>query len=233
VLPQVSKLTGAALNFFFPQKCLGCGDEGFLICPACRRSLKRILPPVCPRCGRPQINGINCPSCVNWPCSVDCIRAPLQFEGLTRQAVHQFKYKNLRSLAGTLANILYEFLQPNPLPAQVLVPVPLHPRRLKERGYNQSALLAVELSKLSRVPVNEACLIRANYTGPQAKTAAVTQRRENVRTAFTCRDSSVTGKQILLIDDVATSGATLDACARELKSAGAASVCGLAVAREL
>ena len=233
MLPQVTKLTGAALNFLFPQKCLGCGDEGFLICRACQRSLKRILPPVCPRCGRPQISGIYCPACVNWQSSIDCIRSPLQFEGLTRQVVHHFKYKNLRTLAGPLADILYDFLQRNPLPAQFLVPVPLHLKRLKERGYNQSALLAVELSKLTRIPVNDACLIRKGYTRPQAKTEAVEQRLNNVRAAFACRDFSLKGKQILLIDDVSTSGATLDACARELKSAGAASVCGLALAREL
>jgi ComF family protein len=112
------------------------------------------------------------------------------------------------------------------------VPVPLHQKRLRERGYNQSRLLAQELGKLTKLPLVADCLIRERHAPPQARTANVAERRSNVANAFSCRDDRLRNKRILLIDDVATSGATLDACARALKEAGAISVWGLVLARE-
>lgn len=132
-----------------------------------------------------------------------------------------------------LAKLLNDYLITNPVPGEVLVPVPLHQKRLRERGYNQSNLLARELSKLINLPVVDDCLIRQQHTPPQAKTATVNERRNNVVSAFTCRDHRLRTKQVLLIDDVATSGATLDACAAMLKAAGTTSVWGLVMAREI
>jgi ComF family protein len=233
VLPRLDYFKRAALDFLFPQKCLGCGEEGELICRKCLKSLPRILPPLCPRCGKPQSSGILCSGCVNWQTAITGIRSPFKFEGTLRQAVHQLKYKNLRSLSRPLAGLLSDYLQSNPLPGQVLVPVPLHPRRYKERGYNQSALLARELGKLIGLPVVEDCLARKKYILPQAQTKSVEERRYNVNKAFTCRSSAVQNKYVVLIDDVATSGATLDACAAALKSSGSLSVWGLVLAREI
>jgi ComF family protein len=233
VLPQLTKITGIALNLFFPQKCLGCGEEGELICQTCRQSLPRVVHPICPRCGRPQSSGIVCPVCVSWQCSIDGIRSPLKFEGVVREAIHQLKYKNLRTLARPLASVIGEYFTRYPLPIQLLVPVPLHRKRLRERGYNQSALLANELGKLVNLPVKHDYLVRTKYVLPQAKTRSVEERRQNVRSAFSCGNANLPHKHILLIDDVSTSGATLDACALALKSAGAISVWGLVVAREL
>jgi len=113
------------------------------------------------------------------------------------------------------------------------VPVPLHQKRLRERGYNQSSLLAKELSKLTNLPVFDNCLIRKRYAPPQVRTSALDERRSNVADAFACRDQRPRGKQVLLIDDVSTSGYTLDACAVVLKAAGAISVWGLVLAREI
>jgi len=118
-----------------------------------------------------------------------------------------------------LAELLYDYLASNPIPGEVLVPVPLHPKRLRERGYNQSYLLARELGKLANLPVVDDCLVRQRHTPPQARTPTVDERRSNVASAFTCRDRRLEDKQILLIDDVATSGATIDACAAALKVA--------------
>ncbi len=174
-----------------------------------------------------------CPSCVVWRSDIDSIRSPLQFEGLSREIIHQLKYKGLRSLALPLATILRDYLAANPVAADVIVPVPLHPKRLNQRGYNQSALLARELATLSRLPLNSSCLVRVRHKPPQAKTNSVQQRRENVVDAFSCRDSSLKEREVLLIDDVSTSGATLDACAKALKVAGAKKVCGLTFAREV
>lgn len=190
--------------------------------------------PLCPRCGKPQSSSILCPGCIGWQAEIDGIRSPLRFDGVIRQAIHQLKYRNLRALAQPLAELLKDYLvtNPMPVPGEVLVPVPLHQKRLKERGYNQSHLLARELGKFITLPVVDDCLIRQRYALPQARTSSVEERRSNVANAFTYRHRLL-GKQVLLIDDVATSGATLDACASALKAAGASSVWGLVLATEV
>jgi ComF family protein len=233
VLPQLTKLKGIALDLLFPRWCVGCGREGDFICSACRKSLTRITPPLCPRCGQPQLNNVICPACVGWQANIDGIRAPFKFDGVIRQAIHKLKYNNLRAMAAFLGQMLGDYLAANPLPAEVLVPVPLHPKRLRERGYNQSRLLALELSKLSSLPLIDDCLVRERHTTPQARTPSVDERRRNVAEAFACRNRRLEGRAVLLIDDVATSGATLDACARALKETGASSVWGLVLAKEI
>lgn len=231
--PQLDRLKGRALDLLFPQRCVGCGKEGDLICTTCYQLLPHITPPVCPRCGKPQPSGILCPSCVNWQTQIDGIRSPFRFEGVIRQAIHQLKYKNIRTLAKSLSGLLQEYLTVNPLPVGVIVPVPLHPGRLRERGYNQSQLLAHHLSKALDLPVVDDCLVRTRPALPQARTSNVDERRHNVAGAFTCRDQRLNKRQVLLIDDVSTSGATMDACATALKTSGATSVWGMALAREI
>jgi ComF family protein len=233
VLPQLNKLRGIALDLLFPRRCIGCGREGDFLCPSCLKSLPKIVPPLCPRCGLPQSRAVLCSSCAGWQAEIDGIRSPFRFDGVIRQAIHELKYRNLRAIAGLFARLLNDYLSANPLPTEVVVAVPLHPKRLRERGYNQSFLLAKELAKLSKLPLIEDCLIRERHSPPQARTANVGERRSNVANAFSCRDRRLEGKQVLLIDDVSTSGATLDACARALKKAGATTVWGVVLAREI
>jgi ComF family protein len=233
VLAQLTKLRGAALNLLFPQFCVGCGKEGVFLCDSCLQSLPRLQPPICPRCGRPQSDGELCRNCYEWQADIDGIRAPFRFEGVIRSAVHQLKYRNLRAIAQTLAQLMSEYLENNPLSGDVLMPVPLHNKRLRERGYNQSTLLVKELGALMNLPVDEMSLVREKFVLPQARTTNVEERRANVVGMFACRGDGVRGKRILLIDDVATSGATMNACALVLKSAGAVAVWGLALAREI
>ena len=233
VLPQVVKLKRAALDLLFPKWCIGCGKEGEFICHSCRECLVRVSPPLCPRCGKPQPSSTLCPGCLSWQATIDGIRSPFQFEGVIREAILQLKYKNLRALSETLAELLSDYLIANPLPGEVLVPVPIHRKRLRERGYNQSSLLAHKLGKLASLPVADNSLTRQRHALPQTQTKTVAERRNNVAGAFTCRDQSLKDRQVLLIDDVATSGATLDACAAALKDAGATSVWGLTLAREI
>ena len=237
VLPQLNGLKGVALDFLFPRFCVGCGKEGDFICNSCRTELARIEAPVCPKCGKPQTNPsgqLLCSNCVDWAADIDGIRSAFRFEGTIRTAVHEFKYRNLRAIAGQLANLMGDYLTAEePIPCDVLVPVPLHPKRLRERGYNQSLLLVNELSKLTGSPVNDSCLVRKVYNVPQAKTRSVEERRQNVIGIFASVNEDLREKKVLLIDDVTTSGATLNACASALKNGGALSVWGLTLAREI
>lgn len=232
MLPQITRLPGIALDLLFPQRCVGCGRWGYFICPVCCQSLPRIEPPVCLRCGQPQRQGTLCSNCADWQ-DIEGLRAPFRFEGAIRQAVLELKYQHLRAIAVPLAGLLHHYLAAAPLPVDVLIPIPLHPRRLRERGYNQSELLAKELSKLVKLPVVTDCLVRERDTPPQARTTSIEERRRNIAKAFVCLDNRVGGQRVLVIDDVSTSGATLDAAAAALKSAGASSVWGLTVAREI
>jgi len=191
------------------------------------------VPPLCPRCGRPQASGIMCASCRQTPSEIDGIRSPFKFDQVIRKAIHELKYRSVRAMSACLADLLADYVRSNPLPGEALVSVPLHPRRLRERGYNQSALLARDLGKCIGLPVIEDCLLRVKQAKPQVRAADVEERRRNVADAFVCRGEMVTGRQIILIDDVCTSGATLESCAVALKKGGAKSVWGLTLAREI
>jgi ComF family protein len=170
---------------------------------------------------------------VSWHAAIDGIRSPFRFESVMRDAVHQFKYQNLRALAAPLAAMLEEYLSTSPLDFDALVPVPLHRKRLRERGYNQARLLAKELGKLINIPVLDDVLLRNKHMPPQARTATLEERTQNIADAFACRDSRLRGKRVLLLDDVATSGSTLNACAAVLKASGTTAVWGLVMAREI
>ncbi len=156
---------------------------------------------------------------------------------LARLVIWHFKYRNCRSLAGPLATLMArrwirsgdrEWFSGNPL----LVPVPLHPKRLAERGYNQAELLARELARIAALEVSANALVRVRHTASQVETASRDERQENMRDAFTCaKPELVAGRDIVLIDDVSTTGATLDACTGALHLARASTITALVLAR--
>jgi ComF family protein len=230
---RLGQLAEVAVDSFFPRRCASCGKMGSFLCPDCLRNLPSLLSPICPKCGRPQASGIVCPGCRQRQAEIDGIRSLFRFDEVIRKVIHQLKYQNLRALSPCLAELLANYLQSNPLPGEAIIPVPLHPRRLRERGYNQSSLLTRELGGLINLPVIEDCLIRVKQAQPQARTTTLEERRRNVANAFACRDWQVRDKKIILIDDVCTSGATLESCATTLKANGAVSVWGLTLAREI
>jgi len=150
-----------------------------------------------------------------------------------RTAIHEFKYRNLRSICTSLSKLMAEYYTQNHMSGDMLLPVPLHEKRLRERGYNQSQLLAGELSSLISLPMEDKFIARVKDSPPQARTSNVAKRRANVLDAFVCPAQEVSGKDIILIDDVCTSGATMEACATALKAAGAKRVLGFTLAREI
>ena len=233
MLPRSATVIEAVKDLFFPRHCVGCGSEGEFICSSCQKTISRIFAPVCPLCGRPQSGGVLCSSCIDWNAAIDGVRSPFRFAGVIRDAVHRLKYNNLRDISGLLSEFMARYLEKYPLNFDILVPVPLHPKRLKERGYNQSALLAAKLSELTGAPLVEGSLERTKNSIPQVKTESAAERRANVQGIFKMETSALRGKNVLLIDDVCTSGATLNECATALKQGGSASVWGLTLAREI
>jgi ComF family protein len=233
----LSLLTGRlhekVIDFFFPRRCVECGKLGDFLCDSCRQKLPRLLRPFCQQCGKPESSGGLCAACWGRQTDIDGIRSVFRFEGAVRHAIYGLKYHNLKAISGCLSVLMANYLQDDPMQAEVLIPVPLHPRRLRERGYNQASLLAKKLGKLIALPILDGSLCRLKDSLPQARTATVEERRINVEKAFACRDEKIYGKSVILIDDVCTSGATLESCAMALKAAGAVSVWGLTLAREI
>jgi len=238
VLPFLTKIPAAGatvwqtvLDMLYPPRCVACGRIGSYYCRSCREDLHFIDPPVCFRCGRPLTEPGLCHICRRTISPLDGARSVLFFGGSVRFAIHALKYRNMPQLGRLLGAIMTGYIGPNSIHAQIIMPVPLHPERLKMRGYNQSALLALEISRHTSVPINGTALIRHRHTRPQT-TLHAQERWENVAGAFSVpRPEIVAGKRIVLIDDVMTTGATLKACAQALKAAGAASVWGFTLAR--
>ena len=231
VRSQLAALAQGALDLLFPPRCVACGRFGSLFCASCLAQVEPLLPPMCKRCGRPTPSGSICSLCRRMPSALDGIRSAAMFEEPLRSAVHHFKYNNARELAAPLASLLRDCWHRLPLPGDVLLPVPLHERRRRERGYNQAALLARELGQLLDMPVIEEAVQRERQTLPQVGLSA-RERRENVAGAFHCPEGAMRGRRVVLIDDVCTTGATLGACATALRQDGqAAAVWALTVAR--
>lgn len=221
---------GRLLDLLFPPRCVGCRQIGDWLCTTCQSQIPRVEPPFCVRCGNSVLTGDLCARCRTAPLDIDRIRAAVYFEGALREAVHHLKYKGRTALAKPLGNLMAAYWRQHPMPAEVVVAVPLHATRLRERGYNQAALLARELARQVGLTVKEGTLERKRATAPQVDLSAQ-QRRENVRDAFSCRDDELSGKRVLLVDDVCTTGATLEACAVALRENGARSVQALTLAR--
>jgi len=230
----------AALDLVFPPLCpvchgrLGAGRRDPL-CRACWEGFERIVPPWCRCCGVPLgIEGL-CGGCRIRRPPFASARAAVRYGDLVREAIHAFKFGGRRGLVEPLGDLLAGLglsALPGTLP-DALVPVPLHPSRARERGYDQALLLARRLERAWGVPVVADALLRAVPTQPQTDLDAAARRR-NVRDAFAVRRSEkITGRHIVLVDDVLTTGATAGECALTLYRAGAAAVGVLTVARAL
>lgn len=220
------------LDLLFPKRCVACDAHGAFICEECEAGLPVIRTPRCYRCGNAGQNPCLCIAAADrvWP--MDGMRSGFEFESPIREAILALKFANLRSVGGDLSTHLAGALREDGLHFDVLTPVPLHKRRMRQRGYNQSEILATGLGKEMGIEVDGRCLRRVNYVGPQARAATADERRANVAQAFEGRPGRVEGKKVAIIDDVTTTGATLRACAAALKRAGAAEVWGITVARE-
>lgn len=253
------KTTARASSFFsqllldavFPPRCAGAqnGCEMWsrdLFCGSCAQTLQPLEPPFCTVCGAP-FDPMSRAADVCARCRDNryhaappfaAVRSLYVFEGAIRQAVHRLKYDGKTALSAPLAALMNEFLRQSSTrflddnALTHIVAVPLHSRRQRSRGYNQSELLADQLGRLTNVPFSP-ILLRTRHTTPQVE-LAIRERAANVRDAFALKPKSdIEDATILLIDDVYTTGATLRECARVLKNSGATQVYGLTLARAI
>ncbi len=220
------------LDWLFPKRCVGCGRFGDYFCQQCLVQIKLLEKQFCPICERPAYKGKTHPSCLG-PYTIDGIFSVFTFTSPLKEAIYSLKYRYNSDLANKLVKLLTQNLGELGFIVSgetVLVPVPLHPRRLKWRGFNQAQLLAEKLASRVGLVCLSGSLVRVKDTQPQVKLQGK-QRRQNVFQAFRVVDPKlVQGQQIVLIDDMRTTGATLRNCATSLKRAGAKSVWGLTLA---
>ena len=235
----------ALASIFFPAPCRVCGAtlttaSRIPICEPCLRSFVRVPPPMCLCCGRPFVSPVAadairplCRLCRGQQYAFERARSFAIYDDAIGSAIQLLKYDQVTRLGDWFAARLAELIAQNreAFLADVVVPVPLHPSRLRERGYNQAELIARPLAHKLRLKLGAYLLVR---TKPRPAQFLLTRRQrwESVRGAYATREGVRVDKlRVLLIDDVMTTGATLDSCSRALVKAGAASVLGLTVAR--
>ncbi len=229
---QALRVAQATLNLLFPPRCVVCGRVGAELCSPCLQSFTRLGESICPVCGVWQEGAGLCPRCMTWRPAFHQMRSAYRFEGGIRKAIHALKYEGRRGAAGPLAEATALVLTPDSRD-MALCAVPLHVKRQAERGYNQSDLLAQELARYWGMPyLGEGAVQRSRETSPQVG-LDFAARQANVYQAFAAQPERVRGRSIILVDDVCTTGATLDACAQALLMAGAVSVSAVTVARAL
>lgn len=222
-----SALARSVLDFALPPRCGGCGtivDQVDSFCPDCWRKLE-FLQGGCRRCGLPlEATDVEmCGRCLANPPRLDRIRAAVGYGDISRSIAIRLKYGRKVALARTMSRYMQPLLGEVPADA-LLVPVPLHRSRLWRRGFNQSAIVARDLSRRTGLRVSVDTLRRTRAT-PPLKGMSMHQRRRTVAGAFEARSSAeLDGRTIILIDDVLTTGSTANACARALKRAGASRV---------
>ena len=226
------RVWGSALDVVFPIRCFGCGAAGRYVCAECVVELPRLERPYCDLCASPGVRR-NCGFCVAHPIAVDAIRAPYLYvpESPIHRAITSLKYRGLRSIAPELADLLAEFVSTRRgATADAIISVPSHPSRIRRRGYGQAALIATALGERLAIPVDADSLSRIVNAPSQLETESREERWTRVQSNFDCA-TNLNGANVLLVDDLVTTGSTASACATALKDAGARRVVAVSVAR--
>lgn len=220
-----SGLLARGLDLLFPPTCVGCRRIGRWICQHCWPQVGWLPPSHCLICGRPWLAD-TCIACEGHDTSLDGLTAVASFDGLGRDAVHALKYHGRHAIARMMGALMARTVPPEPF--TLVAPVSLHPKRRRERGYDQSAILARTISRGLDLPFEPDAVRRIRPTRQQA-TLDGQARRRNVAGAFAAPEW-VAGERVLLVDDVTTTGATIEAAASSLRVAGADAVFGLVFA---
>jgi ComF family protein len=226
-----SSVVATLLQQLLPSTCLLCGGnaEESVLCAGCIGDLPELPDHTCPHCSEPTTHGERCGACLKDPPHFARTFALYRYDFPADRLVHALKYGHQLALAAWFGQRLGERIAGHAFDA--IIPLPLHPNRLRERGFNQSGEIARQLQIPTKIPVDRSSLLRTRETPPQAE-LPLKARHKNVRGAFECR-TDFTGRRILLVDDVMTTGATANECARVLRLHGAAEVSVAVVARAL
>ncbi len=224
------RLTSSALDLIFPPACGGCGKVGSHWCIECQQRVQILNGTVCEVCGLPQDTDGICNTCRAERPHFRALRAWTVFEDPVRKALHKLKYYRNFSLGDALAAQIADFAKGLNWHADMLLPIPLGRQRMKERGYNQSAMIAEPLAMALNIEFAPQALVRRKETRSQVGLSKQ-ERHKNMLGAF--QAAGVSGKTILVLDDVSTTGSTLSSSAEALLSAGAKDVYALTVARAL
>ncbi|HOX21403.1 MAG TPA: ComF family protein [Candidatus Paceibacterota bacterium] len=236
------KIENFVLDCVFPTYCLGCGrflksEAKTHLCPDCRNKISVNSGLFCPICFK-RIAAGNFNKCRHSAkaSSLDFLGIAVSYENpLVRELIHKYKYGFAKEISQTLSEILIRYWEktcPDDLKRYCLVAVPLHRQRFNWRGFNQSEELAKILSQRLSLPLNNNCLIRRKKTASQAEIKDFQERKNNLQNAFSLKNQGpLENKNIILLDDVFTSGATMEAAAAALKSGGAKRIIGLAIAK--
>ncbi len=223
---------GRAADFLFPPRCAVCAADGALLCDDCRATFTPAAPPRCPRCWEPGDGPAAsvCHRCRLDPPALRSLRAAFVFQGTARRAVLAVKYQSLTATAAPMLEVAD--LTDLPPHLDLVTAVPMPGGRRRRRGHNQAAVFGRLLAARLDRPFDERALRRRRRTPQQVHQPNRAARLANVRGAFAADPERVRDRAVLVVDDVTTTGATLNACAEALLAAGAASVDGWAVARD-
>jgi len=230
---KINTLYNFFLDLIFPRYCVGCKKEGVWFCEKCKEKIIYIKTPTCPKCSRISENGNFCKSCQKDFSLKGVLVAAHYEEGPLKEAIHTYKYDGIYHLKVDLGKILISTLLSRwNKKDTILIPVPLHKTRKGERGYNQALLLSQEIKKSLNYEICDNKLLRIKYTKPQVKFNSK-DRIINIQNSFRWKGKDeLKGKTIILIDDVFTTGSTLNECAKELKlKAHVKEVWGLVLAK--
>jgi ComF family protein len=229
------------VDVVFPPRCMACGavliEDGASFCPDCFDGIRFIGPPLCYRCGIPfdetgEENHI-CGECLSSAPAFSVARAAGRYEMVLMDVIHRFKYGGKTSVGERLGKLMAEFIYPafNIPDYSLIIPVPLHPKRLRQRGFNQAVILAGEIARHFSISLDLLSLKRVVFTESQTSLGKE-KRASNVKAAFAVADAGkITGRRIILVDDVITTGCTVNECARALLKSKAEEVAVLTLAR--
>lgn len=227
------KILKSAKDVIFPEKCLGCNKEGSWLCKKCFRKININKKNTCPSCSKITQENTFCLNCKKYY-YLKGIIISAQYKDPLKETIHYLKYNKILELVDPLCEILAEKLQYGfPHGDLVIIPVPLHPQREKERGFNQATIIAKKIGKIFDLPIYDDILIRIKNTPPQINLSRKL-RRKNIKGAFKINKSKIkkiTGKTVIIFDDVMTTGATLNEAARVLNQAGFKNIWGLVLAK--